>query len=141
MNKMKFRRFFYKFLKFSLFGCAIASTVGLYSFLVERRNEKIRSERRRGTLIAVLICVLSTAAAVGGAFAAIHEIRKRRGGYLFDFFDRDEYDVVEPDEEDGLVDMIRGELNGNEGEVADSDVIRPADIPLDEEETADNYRQ
>ena len=141
MNKMKFRRFMYRLLKFSLFGCAIASTAGLFSFLVERRNDKIRSERRRGTLIAVLICVLSTAAAAGGLFAAIHEIRKRRGGYLFDFFDRDEYDVVEPDEEDGLVDMIRGELNGNEGEGSDSEVIRPADIPLDDEDTADNYRQ
>lgn len=141
MKKMKFRRFIYKLLKYSLFACVIVSTAKLISFSNEQRRENLRRERRRSTAIAIIICIFSIGAAFAAGYAALREVRRRRGGYLFDLFDRDEYDVVEPDEEELFEDIIRGELNGHDEDGNTSAVLCSERIPLDEEDTSENYKQ
>ncbi|MCQ2353824.1 MAG: hypothetical protein MJ102_01825 [Clostridia bacterium] len=140
MNRMKFRRFTHRLFKRSLLLCAIISTAAVLSSITAQRREKILAERRRKSALTVVLCIFSTCIALGAAYAALHEIKHRRGGYLFDLFDRDEYDVVEPDEEERFEDIIRGELNGDDEDFSGS-VICPENIPLDEEVTAENYRQ
>lgn len=138
MKKMKFYRFARRFFKYSLFLAIIVSTAKLLEFIDDQRRENKRRERRRHIALSVLACLATVAGTVTAAWAALREIRRRRGGYLFDLFDRDNYDVVSPDEEDKYSDIIKGELN-REDDGASNRKIHTARIPLDDETTAEDF--
>ena len=61
------------------------------------------------------------------------------GGYAIDLFDRDEYDIVSPDEEDELESIMHGELDGkNDGSASHGHSVSEH-IPVDDEATVENF--
>ena len=132
---MKFRRIARRVFKYSLLLALIVSGAKLFEFIDEQRRVTAKREKRRSVLLSVFAVIATVAATVGAAWAGLRELRRRRGGYLFDLFDRDNYEVVSPDEEDKYSDIINGELN-REDEAVTCRRIRAEHIPLDDETTA-----
>ena len=134
---MKFRRIARRVFKYSLLLALIVSGAKLFEFIDEQRRVTAKREKRRSVLLSVFAVIATVAATVGAAWAGLRELRRRRGGYLFDLFDRDNYEVVSPDEEDKYSDIINGELN-REDEAVTCRRIRAEHIPLDDETTAED---
>ena len=135
---MKFRRFIYRFGKYSMFFVTTITCYHLTKHLLELRREKKRKEKIKKNILSTLSIVSGIAASIIGVIALLKYIEQLRKGYLFDLFDGDSYDVIEPDEEVTADSMIRGELSFNDDNSVQERVYANM-IPLDEEATEDDY--
>lgn len=137
MKKMKFLRVMRRLFRVFLFLAAVVSSSSLLTIMHDREREKAIREKRYHLISTVLVCITTTAVSVAAFCVSIAAIRRRRGGYLFDLFDRDEYDLVSPDEEDEYSDIINGELNPDDEGITVRRMNR-VHIPLDDETTEEN---
>lgn len=135
---MKFRRFLYRFSKYSMFLISIITCYNITTHILEIRAEKKRKEKNKKIAIIVsttLAGLFGIAFAIAGIIKYIKHIKK---GYLLDFFDTEAYDVFEPDEEVPAESIIRSELSGSE-EPASHEQLVSNHIPLDEEASEEDY--
>ena len=94
---MKFRRFLYRFSKYSMFLISIITCYNITTHILEIRAEKKRKEKHKKVAIIVASTIaglFGIALAIAGIIKYIKHIKK---GYLLDFFDTEAYDVIEPD--------------------------------------------
>lgn len=131
-------RVFRKLFKYSFLIGLIVSSAKLLAFIDETRRENRRRERRRSTAITLAACMFTAGSLVAAFFIGIRHLKRRRGGYVVDLFDRDEYDVVEPEEEDEFENIIHGELHKTDDTVAPQK-LSGIHIPLDDEATEENF--
>lgn len=135
---MKFRRFLYRFSKYSMFLISIITCYNITTHILEIRAEKKRKEKYKKVAIIVASTIaglFGIALAIAGIIKYIKHIKK---GYLLDFFDTEAYDVFEPDEEVPAESIIRSELSGTEDPAAHEQLVSNH-IPLDEEASEEDY--
>lgn len=137
MKNLKFRRIARGVFKYSLLITVVVSAVKLFEYTEEQHKINVKHEKRRQIVLSALAVLGTVAGVFVAAWAGLKEVRRRRGGYLFDLFDRDNYDVVGADEEDKYSDIIKGELN-REDDGSTVRRIRTEHVPVDDETTADN---
>ena len=126
--KKQLRRAF----RLSVATAAVISIFKLCVYAEEQRRDLLRRERRRSAAITLLFSISALA-------SAIAEVKKRNGGYAIDLFDRDEYDIVSPDEEDELESIMHVELDGkNDGSASHGHSVSEH-IPVDDEATVENF--
>ena len=92
--KKQLRRAF----RLSVATAAVISIFKLCVYAEEQRRDLLRRERRRSAAITLLFSISALVALFTALASAIAEVKKRNGGYAIDLFDRDEYDIVSPDE-------------------------------------------
>lgn len=136
---MKFRRFLNKLGKYSMFVITVITCYNITTHLFELRAERIKKEKHKKALIAVS-SVLSWIFGIALIFAALVKyIKYLKKGYLLDLFDTEDYDVIEPDEENPAESIIKSELYGIE-EADEHERLNRKHIPLDEEASEDDYK-
>ena len=133
--KKQLRRAF----RLSVATAAVISIFKLCVYAEEQRRDLLRRERRRSAAITLLFSISALVALFTALASAIAEVKKRNGGYAIDLFDRDEYDIVSPDEEDELESIMRGELDGKNNESASHGHSVSEHIPVDDEATVENF--
>lgn len=131
-NRMKFRRALYKLGKYAMFVFSVITCYNITTALLEARAEKQRTEKRKRIALLVFTVFAWTAAIGGGIALILKYIKHLKKGYLFDFFDTEAYDVIEPDEEAPAESLIRSDLYGSD-DAADHEKLTTSNIPLDEE--------
>ena len=112
----------------------------LCAYAEEQRRDLIRRERRRSASITLLFSITALAVLFAAFASALSELKKKNGGYALALFDRDEYDIVSPDEEDELESIMQGELAATDDAPARNPHSVSAHIPVDDEATVENYR-
>ena len=136
---MKFRRFFYKLGKYSMFVITVITCYNITNHLLEIRAERIKKEKQKNDLIAAF-SIISWIIGIAAIFAAmIKYLKYLKKGYLLDLFDTEEYDVIEPDEETPAESIIRSELRGSE-ELDEHEKLILQHIPLDEDACEEDYK-
>ena len=86
------------------------------------------------------ISVIASVTAFFIAIAAILKyIKLLKKGYLLDLFNTEDYDVIEPDEENPAESFIKSELYYSE-ESEEHEKLNCNHIPLDEEACEDDYK-
>lgn len=138
-NPKRIRKRLRRAFRLSVAAAAVISIFKLCAYAEEQRRDLIRRERRRSASITLLFSITALAALFAAFASALTEIKKKNGGYAIDLFDRDEYDIVSPDEEDELESIMHGELGNDEVDSATSSTVS-AHIPVDDEATVENYR-
>ena len=118
-------------------GAIIAA--GKVIFGKEKHENDKKSEDGTNLLVAICVLLVGVGALVVGAFFALRSIRKIRGGYIIDLFDRDEYDVISPEEEDNFEELIRSELRPSGDDDCAAPKLRDDIVPVDEDATEDDY--
>lgn len=138
VGNMKFRRFIYRFSKYSMFLISIITCYNITTHILEVRAEKRRKEKNAK----IAIVIVSTLAGLFGVSLAIAGIVKYikhvKKGYLLDLFDTEAYDVFEPDEELPAESIIKSELSGSD-DPAIHELLNSNHIPLDEEASEEDY--
>ena len=136
---MKFRRFLNKLGKYSMFVITVITCYNITTHLFEIRAERIKKEKNKRILIAIF-SALAWIFGIAVIFAAmIKYIKYLKKGYLLDLFDTEDYDVIEPDEENPAECIIRSELYGSE-ETDEHEKLNRKHIPLDEDACEDDYK-
>lgn len=136
---MKFRRILYKLGKYSMFVITVITCYNITTQLFELRAEKIKKEKNKRAWIAVF-STLSWIVGIIAAFAALMKyIKYLKKGYLLDLFDTEDYDVIEPEEENPAESFIKSELYESE-ESEEHEKLNRTHIPLDEEACEDDYK-
>ncbi|MDD6260898.1 MAG: hypothetical protein PUA74_07445 [Clostridiales bacterium] len=133
--KKQLRRAF----RLSVATAAVISIFKLCVYAEEQRRDLLRRERRHSAAITLLFSISALVALFTALASAIAEVKKRNGGYAIDLFDRDEYDIVSPDEEDELESIMHGELDGKNDESASHGHSVGEHIPVDDEATVENF--
>lgn len=133
--KRRLRRAF----KLSVATAAVISIFKLCAYAEEQRRENMRRERRHSAAVTLMFSVSALAALFAAMASALAEIKKRNGGYAIDLFDRDEYDIVSPDEEDELESIMHGELAGKNDEAPTGARSVGEHVPVDDEATVENF--
>ena len=90
-------------------------------------------------MITLFFAVSALAGLFAALAAAVAEMRKKNGGYAVDLFDRDEYDIVSPDEESDFEGIMRGELDGKNDDAETNQAPVDEHIPIDDEATVENF--
>ena len=136
---MKFRRILYKLGKYFMFVITVISCYNITTHLFELRAERIKKEKNKRTLIAVF-STISWIIGILAVFAAtMRYIKHLKKGYLLDLFNTEDYDVIEPDEENPAESFIKSELYYSE-ESEEHEKLNCNHIPLDEEACEDDYK-
>ena len=138
-NSKKIKRFFKKAFNLLAICGSVISTVKLIDFINAQKIENEKSKRRQTATIALIAVFGGILLLACGAYFFVTYVKSRRSGYFFDFFDRDSYDIIDPDEEDQYESIIRGELSRHE-DSAPTERINVHSIPLDDEETEDSFK-
>ncbi len=132
-------RLFGKLIQLATVIVSAISLIKLLDIYRDHLEEKIKREKRNKALIIILVTA-GIIAAIGTGFAlAVNYIKKKQNGYLFNFFDRNSYDVVSPEEEESLNILMQSQLFPD-SEIVTIERLAPSSIPLDEEETEENYK-
>ena len=105
--KKRVRRTF----RLAVAAAAVISIFKLCAYAEEQRRDLIRREQRHSAMITLFFAVSALRDSLRRP-AAVAEMRKKNGGYAVDLFDRDEYDIVSPDEESDFEGIMRGEPDG-----------------------------
>ena len=134
--KKRIRRAF----RLSVATAAVISIFKLCAYAEEQRRDLIRRERSRSASVTLLFSITALAALFAAFASALSELKKKNCGYAIDLFDRDEYDIASPDEEDELESIMQGELAATDDAPARSAHNVSAHIPVDDEATIENYR-
>jgi len=137
--RIKLRRIFYRLGKYSMFIISIITCYNLTTHILEIRAEKLRSKNRKRLLAIISFVLLWVSAIIIALLSVIKYIKHLKKGYLFDLFDRDTYDVIDPDEESPAESIIKSELS-NTDETSAPEKLIINHIPLDEEATEDDYK-
>ena len=128
----------------------LVAVLGYFGFTCEVREGDCAVILRLGAVRLSLIHIYSAmitlffaVSALAGLFAAlaaaVAEMRKKNGGYAVDLFDRDEYDIVSPDEESDFEGIMRGELDGKNDDAETNQAPVDEHIPIDDEATVENF--
>ena len=137
--KKSFARFIRKFFVYSAIAGVIVTSVKCLEFFEEQKRERIRRERRDSLLSSACIALIAIGAFATGLCVAIRNVKKTHGGYLVDLFDRDEYDVVSPEEEDSFEDLVRSELRHSDDDDVATPRLHKDTIPVDDEASEEDY--
>jgi hypothetical protein len=122
-----------------MFVITVITCYNITTHLFELRAERIKKEKSKRTLIAVLSVfswIFGITVILAGLIKYIKYLKK---GYLLDLFDTEDYDVIEPDEENPAECIIRSELYGSE-ETDEHEKLNRKHIPLDEDACEDDYK-
>ncbi|MEI3057429.1 MAG: hypothetical protein V8T53_03430 [Eubacteriales bacterium] len=133
--KKRVRRTF----RLAVAAAAVISIFKLCAYAEEQRRDLIRREQRHSAMINLFFAVLALAGLFAALAAAVAEMRKKNGGYAVDLFDRDEYDIVSPDEESDFEGIMRGELDGKNDDAETNQAPVDEHIPIDDEATVENF--
>lgn len=123
----------------AFFGAIIAAGKVIFSKRKEKKEQIEDDESSTNTLVAVCVLLVGVGTLVAGIVVAVRSIRKIRGGYIIDLFDRDEYDVISPEEEDNFEELIRSELRPSGDDDCAAPKLRDDIVPIDEDATEDDY--
>ncbi|MBR3964542.1 MAG: hypothetical protein IKJ80_03960 [Clostridia bacterium] len=118
-------------------GAIVAA--GKVIFGKESHTDDKKGEDSTSLLVAICVLLVGVGTLVGGVLFALRSIRKVRGGYIIDLFDRDEYDVISPEEEDNFEVLIRGELRPSGDDDCAAPKLSDDIVPVDEDTNEDNY--
>lgn len=99
--------------------------------------KKKRNDAADKLIIAGWIAGIGAALFFGAKFLLKH-VRKMRGGYLFDIFDRDKFDIADADGARELEDEVRSDLSVGDAPVVSESTGRCASVPLDEDANETN---
>lgn len=135
----RIRRLMRRAFRLSLATAAAVSVFRLSLYAEEQRRDRIRREQRRSTAVTMFLGLTAIGALAAAFASALAELKRKNGGYAIDLFDRDEYDIVSPDEEDELECIMHGELDGKSDDAEDASAHRGEHIPVDDEATVENY--
>lgn len=133
--KKRVRRTF----RLAVAAAAVISIFKLCAYAEEQRRDLIRREQRHSAMITLFLAVSALAGLFAALAAAVAEMRKKNGGYAVDLFDRDEYDIVSPDEESDFEGIMRGELDGKNDDAETNQAPVDEHIPIDDEATVENF--
>ena len=133
--KKRVRRTF----RLAVAAAAVISIFKLCAYAEEQRRDLIRREQRHSEMITLFFAVSALAGLFAALAAAVAEMRKKNGGYAVDLFDRDEYDIVSPDEESDFEGIMRGELDGKNDDAETNQAPVDEHIPIDDEATVENF--
>jgi len=118
----------------------------LFTYLDKLEARHRRREKIKKALTATGITILSVGGFITAFCLCIKHLKKVKGGYLFNFFDREKYDIIENGSESNLVTAIRDELSasGNEGHIDENgnDVRTQGEsfsIPVDTEASEKDF--
>ena len=136
---MKFRRFLNKLSKYSMFAVSVITCYNITNHLFELRAERLKKEKNKRAVLAVCSALLWTIGIVAVIAAIMKYIKYLKKGYLLDLFDTEDYDVIEPDEENPAESLIKSDLYGCE-ENEEHEKLNHNHIPLDEEACEDDYK-
>lgn len=93
-----------------------------------------------GRVVLIIFAIIGAICAIAALGTVIvRYIKKKRNGYLFNFFDRDSYDIVSPEEEEKFDCIIRYELCDSDDDAPLERIAHHA-IPVDEDETEESYK-
>lgn len=121
------------------FRLAVAAAAVISIFKLCAYAEEQRREQRHSAMITLFFAVSALAGLFAALAAAVAEMRKKNGGYAVDLFDRDEYDIVSPDEESDFEGIMRGELDGKNDDAETNQAPVDEHIPIDDEATVENF--
>ncbi len=116
--------------------CFFMTAIELLEHLGERRRERYRRERAKQLLVILGWITVAVAASTVAVCLLIRQLKKRADGYLWDIFDREDYDVISPEEEGEFESTIKQTLSKDD---EDAPTVRIDEIPLDEETTEADY--
>jgi hypothetical protein len=136
---IRFRRVLHKLGKYTMFIITVITCYNITTHLFELRAERIKKEESKRTAIAVISALSWTFGICAVLTGIIKYIKYLKKGYLLDLFDTEDYDVIEPDEENPAESIIRSELYGIE-ENEEHEKLNCMHIPLDEEACEDDYK-
>ena len=105
----------------------------VFSYIDRQEAKHRRRERIKKALITTAVSIGSVAATLVGLKYLLKYLRKLKNGYLFDFFDREKYDIIENGSDDRLDSGIREELKMNIGDEEETGHKPLNSVPLDEE--------
>ena len=111
----------------------------IFSYIDRQEAKHRRHERIKKALSVTLISIVSVAGTVVGLKYLLKYLRKLKNGYLFDFFDREKYDIIENGSDEKLDSAIRGELKMNIGDEEESGHRVSISVPLDEDATEKDF--
>ena len=121
-------------------GAIVAAGKVIFGKSSDGKNSDSDSESNTNLLVAICFLLVGVGTLVAGVLVALRSIRKVRGGYIIDLFDRDEYDVISPEEEDNFEVLIRGELRSNDDDDCAAPKLLDDSIPVDEDATEEDYK-
>ncbi|MCQ2427901.1 MAG: hypothetical protein MJ137_05810 [Clostridia bacterium] len=111
---------------------------------IEQRNKRKERIKKAFHIFIASAAGIFTASAI--TYGVLKHLKKIKGGYLFNIFDREKYDIIENGSEDGLDLAIRDELSasGNDGHKskggADSRMNGDSfSIPVDEDASEKDF--
>ncbi len=124
----------------------LAAALALVNVLVNAVNTGInayrsyqeriaREKRHRALSLAFVIMALFSATAA--MLIALGEQKKKNGGYIFNIFNSEDYDIVDADEEAEMERIMRGELD--RGEDSTSASVGRHTVDVDDEESAEDF--
>lgn len=137
-NKKSFGKIFLAVTACAAFIGAIAAACKVI-FGRESRDDDKSSDDGTNLLVAICVLLVGIGTLVGGVLFALRSIRRVRGGYIIDLFDREDYDVISPEEEDNFEELIRSELRPSGDDDCAAPKLRDDIVPVDEDATEDNY--
>ena len=111
----------------------------IFSYIDRQEAKHRRHERIKKALSVTLISIVSVAGTVVGLKYLLKYLRKLKNGYLFDFFDREKYDIIENGSDEKLDSAIRGELKMNIGDEEESGHRVSISVPRDEDATEKDF--
>jgi hypothetical protein len=120
-------------------GAIVAAGKVIFSKRKDKDVQSSNDESGTNTLVAICVLLVGVGTLIAGIAVALRSIRKVRGGYIIDLFDRDEYDVISPEEEDNFEELIRSELRPSGDDDCAAPKLRDDIVPVDEDATEDNY--
>lgn len=120
-------------------AAAVMAIFKLCLYAEEQRRDNRRRERRNSALVTLLLGISTLAGLFAALTSALAELKKKNGGYAIDLFDRDEYDIISPDEEDEFESIMQGELDGTNDDAAEPHASHGERVPVDDEATLDNF--
>lgn len=120
-------------------GAIIAACKVIFSKRKDKDTQSSSDENNTNTLVAICVLLVGVGTLIAGIAVALRSIRRVRGGYIIDLFDREDYDVISPEEEDNFEELIRSELRPSGDDDCAAPKLRDDIVPIDEDATEDNY--
>lgn len=122
-----------------MFILSIITCYNLTTHILEIRAEKHRNKNRKRIFIIFAFILLWITGIILALISVIKYIKHLKKGYLLDLFDRDTYDVIDPEEEVPAESIIKSELSTTD-ETSAPEILIINHIPLDEEASEDDYK-
>ena len=110
------------------------SILKIFQHYERQEADARRIEKRRRAFTAVISAVGLAFGGLALLQVVIKYIKRLRGGYLFDLFDRDKYDIIDPEADGDFGSAMRDELKRTDSD-SEQHKAAAASVPVDEEAT------